>query len=78
MDRIGFATGYDPELDVRGFATLVRQVEERGYELAFFSETFWLMRDSVTATAAFGMATERIRLGFTQVVRLRNPVTMAQ
>jgi alkanesulfonate monooxygenase SsuD/methylene tetrahydromethanopterin reductase-like flavin-dependent oxidoreductase (luciferase family) len=78
MERIGFATGYDPELDVRGFAALVRQVEERGYELAFFSETFWLMRDSVTATAAFGMTTERIRLGFTQVVRLRNPVTMAQ
>lgn len=78
MERIGFATGYDPNLDVRGFARLVKVVEERGYELAFFSETFWLMRDSVTATAAFGLATERIRLGFTQVVRLRNPVTMAQ
>lgn len=78
MERIGFATGYDPGLDVRAFAGLVREVEARGYELAFFSETFWLMRDSVTATAAFGLTTERIRLGFTQVVRLRSPVTMAQ
>lgn len=78
MGRIGFATGYDPELNVRAFARLVRQVEERGYELAFFSETFWLMRDSVTAIAAFGLATERLRLGFTQVVRLRSPITMAQ
>lgn len=78
VERIGFATGYDPGLDVRAFAALVREVEARGYELAFFSETFWLMRDSVTATAAFGLATERIRLGFTQVVRLRSPVTMAQ
>jgi alkanesulfonate monooxygenase SsuD/methylene tetrahydromethanopterin reductase-like flavin-dependent oxidoreductase (luciferase family) len=77
-ERTGFATGYDPALDVRAFARLVRAVEDRGYELAFFSETFWLMRDSVTATAAFGLATERLRLGFTQVVRLRSPVTMAQ
>jgi 5,10-methylenetetrahydromethanopterin reductase len=78
VERIGLATGYDPGVDVRGFAALVKQVETRGFELAFFSETFWLMRDSVTATAAFGLATERIKLGFTQVVRLRNPVTMAQ
>ena len=46
--------------------------------MAFFSETFWLMRDSVTAAPAYGLATERIDLGFTQVVRLRSPVTMAQ
>jgi alkanesulfonate monooxygenase SsuD/methylene tetrahydromethanopterin reductase-like flavin-dependent oxidoreductase (luciferase family) len=78
VGRIGFATGYDPGVSVRSFADLVRRVEARGYELAFFSETFWLMRDSVTATAAFGVATERIGLGFTQVVRLRSPVTMAQ
>jgi alkanesulfonate monooxygenase SsuD/methylene tetrahydromethanopterin reductase-like flavin-dependent oxidoreductase (luciferase family) len=63
---------------VRGFADVARRAEARGYEMAFFSETFWLMRDSVTATTAFGLATERIDLGFTQVVRLRNPVTMAQ
>jgi alkanesulfonate monooxygenase SsuD/methylene tetrahydromethanopterin reductase-like flavin-dependent oxidoreductase (luciferase family) len=78
MQRIGFATGYDPGVPVRGFARLVRQAEDRGYEMGFFSETFWLMRDSVTAAAAFGLSTDRIRLGFTQVVRLRNPITMAQ
>jgi alkanesulfonate monooxygenase SsuD/methylene tetrahydromethanopterin reductase-like flavin-dependent oxidoreductase (luciferase family) len=77
-ERIGIATGYDPALTVRSFADVARRAEQRGYEMAFFSETFWLMRDSVTATAAFGVATERIGLGFTQVVRLRNPVTMAQ
>jgi alkanesulfonate monooxygenase SsuD/methylene tetrahydromethanopterin reductase-like flavin-dependent oxidoreductase (luciferase family) len=76
-ERIGLATGYDAQT-VRSFADVVRRVEARGYEMAFFSETFWLMRDAVTATTAFGLATERIDLGFTQVVRLRSPVTMAQ
>ncbi len=77
-DRVGFATGYDPGLDVRGFTRLVRQAEERGFEAVFFSETFWLMRDGVAALAAFGVATERVTLGSTQVARLRSPVTMAQ
>lgn len=76
--RIGLATGYDPAMTIRSFAEVARRVEARGYEMAFFSETYWLMRDSVTATTAFGLATERINLGFTQVVRLRSPVTMAQ
>jgi alkanesulfonate monooxygenase SsuD/methylene tetrahydromethanopterin reductase-like flavin-dependent oxidoreductase (luciferase family) len=76
--RIGFATGYDPDQNVRDFAELVRQAEACGFEMAFFSETFWLMRDAVTAIAAFSVATTRITLGYTQVVRLRNPVTMAQ
>jgi alkanesulfonate monooxygenase SsuD/methylene tetrahydromethanopterin reductase-like flavin-dependent oxidoreductase (luciferase family) len=78
VTRIGIATGYDPALDVRAFARLVGECEERGYEMAFFSETVALMRDSVTAMAAFALASRRIALGCTQVVRLRSPVTMAQ
>jgi len=76
--RIGLATGYDPAQSVRDFAQAVRQVDERGWDLAFFSETVALMRDSVTALAAFSVATTRVTLGCTQVVRLRSPVTMAQ
>ena len=76
--RIGIATGYDPALDVRAFAGIAREVDERGYEIAFFSETIALMRDSVTAMAAFALASQRVSLGCTQVVRLRSPVTMAQ
>jgi alkanesulfonate monooxygenase SsuD/methylene tetrahydromethanopterin reductase-like flavin-dependent oxidoreductase (luciferase family) len=76
--RIGFATGYDPRVPVRGYLDQVREVDERGWELAFFSETWALMRDSVTALAAFALASRRLTLGATQVVRLRSPVTMAQ
>lgn len=76
--RIGLATGYDPALGVREFTEMVEQVDARGWDIAFFSETFALMRDSVTALAAFAAATTRITLGATQVVRLRTPVTMAQ
>ncbi len=76
--RIGFATGYDPALPVRAFVESVREVEARGWEIAFFSETIALMRDSVSALSAFAMATERLTLGATQVVRLRSPVAMAQ
>lgn len=78
MTRIGIATGYDPALDVRAFTRMVRECEERGYEMAFFSETVALLRDAVTAMAAFAVASRRIALGCTQVVRLRSPVTMAQ
>ncbi len=76
--RIGLATGYDPRLGVREFTEAVRQIDERGWEIAFFSETIALMRDSVTALAAFATATRRVTLGCTQVVRLRTPVLMAQ
>jgi alkanesulfonate monooxygenase SsuD/methylene tetrahydromethanopterin reductase-like flavin-dependent oxidoreductase (luciferase family) len=78
MTRIGIATGYDPALDVRAFARTAREVDERGYEMVFFSETIALMRDSVTAMAACALASRRVALGCTQVVRLRSPVTMAQ
>jgi alkanesulfonate monooxygenase SsuD/methylene tetrahydromethanopterin reductase-like flavin-dependent oxidoreductase (luciferase family) len=76
--RIGLATGYDPRLGVRQFTEAVRQIDQRGWEIAFFSETIALMRDSVTALAAFATSTSRVTLGCTQVVRLRTPVLMAQ
>ena len=76
--RIGFATGYDPALSVGAFAQAVREIDRRGWEIAFFSETISLMRDSVTALAAFAACTTRVTLGCTQVVRLRSPVLMAQ
>jgi alkanesulfonate monooxygenase SsuD/methylene tetrahydromethanopterin reductase-like flavin-dependent oxidoreductase (luciferase family) len=76
--RIGLATGYDPALTVRDVAAAVAEVDRRGWEIAFFSETIALMRDAVTALAAFATATTRITLGCTQVVRLRSPVLMAQ
>ncbi|MGH7844257.1 MAG: LLM class flavin-dependent oxidoreductase [Candidatus Binatia bacterium] len=78
MARIGFALGYGKFTDVREIARLMRQAEERGYEMAFFSETIELMRDSVTALAAIGLAAQKLVLGSTQIVRLRSPVVMAQ
>jgi alkanesulfonate monooxygenase SsuD/methylene tetrahydromethanopterin reductase-like flavin-dependent oxidoreductase (luciferase family) len=76
--RIGFATGYDPAQGVSDFAEAVSEVDRRGWEIAFFSETIGLLRDSVTALAAFAGVTTRVTLGCTQVVRLRSPVLMAQ
>jgi len=78
MDKTGFAMGYDPALSVRDMAALARQAEDNGFDMAFFSEALLCNRDSVTALAAFGVATSRILLGATQVVRLRSPVVMAQ
>ncbi|HXJ79828.1 MAG TPA: LLM class flavin-dependent oxidoreductase [Candidatus Methylomirabilis sp.] len=78
MEKTGFAMGYDPALTVRDMAALARQAEERGFDMAFFSEALLCNRDSVTALTAFGLATTRIAVGATQVVRLRSPVVMAQ
>lgn len=78
MARVGFALGYGKFTNVREMAALMRQAEERGFEMAFFSETIELMRDSVTALAAIGQATRRLILCATQIVRLRSPVVMAQ
>ena len=77
MERIGFATGYDPAADNRQMAHWMREAEERGYEIGFFSETIELMRDSVSALSAFALNTERLVLGTTQSVRLRSPLVMA-
>ena len=78
MARVGFALGYGKFSNVREIAALMQQAEERGYEMGFFSETIELMRDSVTSLAAIGLATKRLILGSTQIVRLRGPVVMAQ
>lgn len=78
MARVGLAGGYDPHASVQDMMAWVRHAEERGYEIAFFSETIELMRDSVTTLAAFATVTERITLGCTQIVRLRTPLVMAQ
>ncbi|MGH7774143.1 MAG: LLM class flavin-dependent oxidoreductase [Candidatus Binatia bacterium] len=78
MARVGFALGYDKFTNVREIASLMQQAEGRGYEMAFFSETIELMRDSVTSLAAIGLATKKLILGTTQIVRLRSPVCMAQ
>jgi 5,10-methylenetetrahydromethanopterin reductase len=78
MERIGFAVGYDPAMDGRDMAHWMREAEERGYEIGFFSETIELMRDSVSALSAIALATERLTIGCTQIVRLRSPLVMAQ
>ena len=78
MARVGYALGYGKFTNAREIATLMQQAEERGYEMAFFSETIELMRDSVTCLAAIGLATKKLKLGSTQIVRLRGPVVMAQ
>jgi len=78
MARVGFALGYGKFTNVKEIAALMQQAEERGYEMAFFSETIEIMRDSVTALAAIGLATKKMILGSTQIVRLRSPLVMAQ
>jgi 5,10-methylenetetrahydromethanopterin reductase len=78
MTRVGFGLGYGPFMNAGEIAGWMRQAEERGFEMGFFSETIELMRDSVTTLAAIGLATTRLILGSTQIVRLRSPVVMAQ
>src|SRR5262245_15191017 len=65
-------------MSVPAMAELARQAEARGYDMAFFSETIHINRDSVSTLAAFALATTRIALGAVQVVRLRTPLLMAQ
>ena len=76
--RVGFALVYGKFANAREIADLMRRAEERGFEMGFFSETIELMRDSVTALSAVGLATSRLVLGATQIVRLRSAVLMAQ
>ena len=78
MARVGYALGYGKFTNVKQMADVMRQAEERGFEMAFFSETIELMRDSVSSLAAIGLATRHLKLGSTQIVRLRGPVVMAQ
>jgi 5,10-methylenetetrahydromethanopterin reductase len=78
MERVGFAVGYDPAMNGREMAHWMGEAEKRGYEIGFFSETIELMRDSVSSLTAIGLATERLVIGCTQIVRLRTPLVMAQ
>jgi len=78
MARVGYALGYGKFTNVREMASVMQHAEERGFEMAFFSETIELMRDSVTSLASIGLATKKLKLGSTQIVRLRGPVVMAQ
>ena len=78
MNRIGLAAGYDSFMSVQEIAGWMKQADERGFEIGFFSETIELMRDSVSALTALGLATKRMTLGCTQTVRVRSPVVMAQ
>jgi alkanesulfonate monooxygenase SsuD/methylene tetrahydromethanopterin reductase-like flavin-dependent oxidoreductase (luciferase family) len=78
MARVGYALGYGKFTNVREMAEVMQQAEARGFEMAFFSETIELMRDSVSSLAAIGLATQKLQLGSTQIVRLRGPVVMAQ
>lgn len=75
---IGIAQGYDPSLTVRQQSENAARAEQRGFSMAFFSETLFTNRDSMTALTAFAACTERIGLGATQVVKLRSPLVMAQ
>jgi 5,10-methylenetetrahydromethanopterin reductase len=78
MEGFGFATGYDPTMTVREMAGWMRKAEESGFIMGFFSETIELNRDSVSALTATGLNTNRLILGCTQTVRIRNPLVMAQ
>lgn len=78
MERVGLALGYGKFTNAAEMAAFMHEAEGRGYEMGFFSETIELMRDSVTSLAAIGIATEKLIMGSTQIVRLRSPVVMAQ
>lgn len=75
---LGFGLGYDAAADVREMTDSIVAAERAGFDMGFFSETFYTNRDSVSALAAFSLATGSIALGATQVVRLRSPLVMAQ
>ncbi len=77
-NKIGFAVGYDKNATIREMAASIAAAEGAGFDSGFFSETLYTNRDSVSAMTAFGLATERMSLGTTQVVRLRSPLVMAQ
>lgn len=76
--RVGFATGYDPNLSVKDMARWMGIADQLGFEIGFFSETVELMRDSVSTLAAMALATRHMTIGCTQIVRLRSPLIMAQ
>src|SRR4029434_11126292 len=76
--RVAYALGYVKFTNVREMADVMKQAEERGFEMAFFSETIELMRDSVSSLAAIGLAAQKMSLWTTQVVPLRRTVRNAE
>lgn len=76
--QLGFATGYDAAATVPDMARTAADAERAGFDMGFFSETFYTNRDSVSAIAGFASTTTSMMLGTTQVVRLRSPLVMAQ
>jgi 5,10-methylenetetrahydromethanopterin reductase len=76
--RTGYALGYGKFTNVKEMTDIMVEAEERGFEMGFFSETIELMRDSASSLAVIGLATRNMKLGTTQIVRLRGPVVMAQ
>jgi len=78
IQRVGFGLGYEPEMTARDMLQWVIEVEKRNFELAFFSETIQTLRDAISTHAAFAINTSRIKLGCTQIVRLRTPLVMTQ
>jgi alkanesulfonate monooxygenase SsuD/methylene tetrahydromethanopterin reductase-like flavin-dependent oxidoreductase (luciferase family) len=78
IQRVGFGFGYEPEMTARDMLQWVIELEKRDFELAFFSETIQSLRDAISTHAVFAINTSRIKLGCTQIVRLRTPLLMAQ
>lgn len=78
MNGVGLGLGYSPELTIQEMANYVTEAERKGFELAFFSETIMVIRDAITSLATFANKTSRIKLGATQIVRLRTPLVIAQ
>jgi len=78
MTNIGLGLGYSPELTVHEMIDYVVEAEKKGFDLAFFSETIMTIRDAVTSLSAFATKTNRIKLGSTQILRLRTPLVIAQ
>ena len=60
--RVGYALGYGKFTNVSEMAEVMQQAEDRGFEMAFFSETIELMRDSVSSLAAIGLGDEKAQV----------------
>ena len=78
MESLGIGLGYSPEMTVEDMTKVVMEAEKKGFELAFFSETIMTMRDAITSLTSFALNTKKIKLGTTQIVRLRTPLVIAQ
>jgi 5,10-methylenetetrahydromethanopterin reductase len=78
IGKIGLGLGYDAELTIQDMIAWVKEAEKRGFDLVFFSETIFTLRDAISCLSAFSLSTSKIQLGCTQIVRTRTPLVMAQ